>query len=214
MKLNFIKGVAFAAGALFITSGAVAQFTGTIQFNKKVGSTVNVNYKYFVSGDQVRVEEINESNQVEGIQIIDTKEKSSVSLSPERKMYMKTPVRRSTSALNVDVKETKDAKTINGFKCIKYVVTCAEKDRKVEYWIAEGDFDFFIPMLETLNRKENQAMFFLQIPSMEGKFPMLSKEYTLSTGKEISVLSAESVKKESVDAGKFKVPSDYSFFER
>ncbi len=79
---------------------------------------------------------------------------------------------------------------------------------------ANGEYDFFIPMLKTLNRKENQSMFFLEIPNMEGKFPMMSTETVLSTGKVVSVLTTVNMKKGTVDAEKFELPAGYTKFER
>jgi hypothetical protein len=214
MKINFTKSILGLAAGVLIASSSFAQFTGTIEFNKTVGKVVNVNYKYYVSGDNIRVEEINSAMEVEGIQLMDLKEESMISLSPERKMYMETPKKRAAASVNVEVKNTKKTKLIEGVKCTEYIVTCTEKDRQIVYWIADGDYDFFIPMLKTLNRKENQSMFFLEIPNMEGKFPMMSTETVISTGKVVSVLSTVNIKKGSVDAKKFELPAGYTKFER
>ena len=65
-----------------------------------------------------------------------------------------------------------------GKNVLKLVVTNKEKDRKIVYWITKGDYAFFIPMLKTLNRKENQALYYLEIEGIENHFPMLSTEYT------------------------------------
>ncbi|MFT7155286.1 MAG: hypothetical protein ACI8Q1_000287 [Parvicella sp.] len=214
MKINFTKSILGLAAGVLIASSSFAQFTGTIEFNKTVGTVVNVNYKYYVSGDDIRVEEINSDKEIEGIQLMDLKEEKMISLSPERKMYMETPKKRAAATVNVEVENTKKTKVIEGVKCTEYIVTCTEKDRKVVYWIADGEYDFFIPMLKTLNRKENQSMFFLEIPNMEGKFPMMSTETVLSTGKVVSVLTTVNMKKGTVDAEKFELPAGYTKFER
>ena len=215
MKLNLNLKKTFLPlfiGATF-ASTAIGQFTGIIEFKKTVGKIV-VTYKYFISGDNVRVEEINENGNVDGIQIMDLKKETVIALSPERKMYMDVPNKRPATELNVKVNKTGATKTISGLKCTEIVVTSEEKDRKIVYWVTDGNYDFFIPMLKTLNRKENQAMFYLKIPGMEGRFPVLSQEYVLSTGALVSELSTVSVNKGSVDAAKFKIPADYSKFER
>jgi hypothetical protein len=214
MKINFTKSILGLTAGVLIASSSFAQFSGTIEFNKTVGTVVNVNYKYYVSGDDIRVEEINSDNEIEGIQLIDLKEEKMISLSPERKMYMETPKKRAAATVNVEVENTKKTKVIEGVKCIEYIVTCTEKDRKVVYWIADGEYYFFIPMLKTLNRKENQSMFFLEIPNMEGKFPMMSTETVLSTGKVVSVLTTVNMKEGTVDAEKFELPAGYTKFER
>lgn len=214
MKINFTKSILGLAAGVLIAPSSFAQFSGAIEFNKTVGTVVNVNYKYYVSGDDIRVEEINSDKEIEGIQLIDLKEEKMISLSPERKMYMETPKKRAAATVNVEVENTKKTKVIESIKCIEYIVTSTEKDRKVVYWIADGEYDFFIPMLKTLNRKENQSMFFLEIPNMEGKFPMMSTETVLSTGKVVSVLTTVNMKKGTVDAEKFELPAGYTKFER
>jgi hypothetical protein len=215
MKLNLTIKKAFLP--LFIgvavSFNAIAQFNGTIEFKKVVGK-IEVSYKYFVSGDNIRVEEINEGGNIDGIQIMDLKKETIVALSPERKMYMDVPNKRPATELDVKVEKTGKSKTLMGMKCNEIIVTSEAKNKRIVYYVADGDYNFFIPMLKTLNRKENQAMFFLQIPGMEGKFPVLSQEYDISTGTLVSELSTISLKKGTVDSGMFKIPADYSKFER
>lgn len=215
MKLNLnLKKTFFPLFlGLTVATTSVAQFSGNIEFKKTVGKIV-VTYKYFVSGDNVRLEEINENGNIDGIQIMDVKKETVVALSPERKMYMDVPNKRPSTELDVKVNKTGATKTILNLKCTEIIVTSEEKDRKIVYWVTEGNYDFFIPMLKTMNRKENQSMFYLKIPGMEGKFPVLSQEYVLSTGALVSELTTVSVTKGSVDAAKFKIPADYSKFER
>jgi hypothetical protein len=215
MKLNLTVKKTFLPLFLGMTVSltSIAQFNGTIEFKKVVGK-IEVSYKYFVAGDNIRVEEINEGGNIDGIQIMDLKKETIVALSPERKMYMDVPNKRPSTELDVKIDKTGKSKTIMGMKCNEIVVTAEGKDRRIVYWVTDGDYNFFIPMLKTLNRKENQAMFYLQIPGMEGKFPVLSQEYAISTGTLVSELSTVSVKKGTVDSGMFKIPSDYSKFER
>jgi hypothetical protein len=212
MKINIKKSILSVAAALLMASTSFAQFNGSIEFTKKVG-TVEVNYVYYVSGDKIRIDEITDGK-TEGYQLIDLKTKDFKGVSPDRKMYMDVPNKRPATELTVKVENTGKTKDIQGVKCSEIVVTCADKDRKIVYWVAKGDYNFFIPMLETLNRKENQSMFFLEIPNMAGHFPMLSTEYAISTGAVVSELSAGKVSKSKVDAAKFVIPSDFKKFER
>ena len=212
MKLNIKKSILSIAAAVLMMSSSFAQFNGSIEFTKKVGS-IEVNYKYYVSGDKIRIDEITDGK-TEGYQLIDLKTKDFKGVSPDRKMYMDVPNKRPATELSVKIDKTGKTKEIQGVKCTEIVVTCADKDRKIVYWVAKGDYNFFIPMLETLNRKENQSMFFLEIPDMIGSFPMLSTEYSISTGDVVSELSAGKISKTKVDAAKFVIPSDYKKFER
>lgn len=212
MKINFKKSILAVASAVILTATSFAQFGGVIEFTKKVGN-IEVKYTYYVSGDKVRVDEMNDGK-VEGYQLMDLKAGTMLAVSPERKMYMDVPNKRPTSELNVEIEKTGKTKTINGVKCEEIIVTSTEKDRKIVYWVAKGDYNFFIPMLNTLNRKENQSMFFLKIPGMEGYFPMESTEYALSTGQVVSVLSAGKITPKKVDANLFEIPAGFSKFEK
>jgi hypothetical protein len=212
MKINIKKLIFSTAAAVLFVSSSIAQFAGTIEFTKKVGK-MEVNYQYFISGDNIRVEEVNEGN-IDGIQIMDLGKGTIYALSPDRKMYMEVQNKRPAAVISVEVEKTTKTKTINGIKCTEIIVTSKEKDRKIVYWIATGDYNFFSPMLSTLNRKENQSMFFLQIPDMEKSFPMQSIEYTLSTGDVVSELVTNKVTKGKVEATKFQIPSGFTKFEK
>ncbi|CAG5076745.1 hypothetical protein CRYO30217_00187 [Parvicella tangerina] len=212
MKMNFKKSILAVAAAFMLTATSFAQFGGEIEFTKKVGS-IEVHYKYYVSGDNVRVEEITDGK-IEGVQLMDLDEGTMLAVSPERKMYMEVPNKRPASDLDVEVDKTGKTKTINGKKCEQIIVTCSDKDRKIEYWVAKGDYDFFIPMLKTLNRKENQSMFFMEIPGMDGYFPMLSTETTLSDGTQVSELTAGKMTEKKLSKDMFEVPAGFSKFEK
>ena len=185
MRLN-LKKIAFSVFATGILSfGAQAQFEGVIEFEKNVGN-VNVNYRYFVKGDHIRIEEVAEDGAVEGIQLIDLSKKTMYAISPEQKLYMEAPNRRPAGEFEVEVEKTGKTKEINGVKCKEIIVSSTAKDRKIIYWVAKGEYDFFIPMLVSLNRKENQSLFFQKIEGIDGFFPMLSQEYILSTNRLVS----------------------------
>lgn len=213
MRFN-LKKIAFSVFAAGILSfGAQAQFEGIIEFEKNVGS-VNVNYRYFVKGDFIRIEEVAEDNSVEGIQLIDLTKKTMYAISPEQKLYMEAPNRRPAGEFEVVVDKTGKTKEINGTKCKEIIVTNNAKDRKIIYWVAKGEYDFFIPMLVALNRKENQSLFFQKIEGIEGFFPILSQEYILSTNRLVSELKTTKVKATTNEASIFEIPSDYRKFER
>lgn len=213
MRLN-LKKIAFSAFAAGILSfGAQAQFEGIIEFEKNVGS-VNVNYRYFVKGDHIRIEEVAEDGAVEGIQLIDLSKKTMYAISPEQKLYMEAPNRRPAEPFEVEVERTGKTKEINGIKCKEIIVSSTIKDRKIIYWVAKGEYDFFMPMLIALNRKENQSLFFQKIKEIDGFFPMLSQEYILSTNRLVSELKTTEVKSKTNEANIFEIPSDYTKFER
>ena len=213
MKLNLKKFAFSVLAAGLLTFGAQAQFEGVIEFQKNVGN-VNVNYRYFVKGDDIRIEEVAEGGAVEGIQLINLSEKTMYAISPEQKLYMEAPNRRPAGDFDVQVENTGKTKDINGIKCKEYIVSSTAKDRKIIYWVAKGDYDFFIPMLVALNRKENQSLFFQKIEGIKGSFPVLSQEYILSTNRLVSELKTTTLKVKTNEARLFEIPSDYKKFER
>lgn len=213
MKNNLRKIGLSIFSTILLGSSSLAQFEGEIVFEKNVGK-IHVTYKYFVKGNDIRIEEVGEDGTIDGIQLMDLETKKTYALSPERKLWFETPNRRPASSLDVDTKKTGKTKEILGKKCFEVVVTNEEQDRKIVYWIAKGDYEFFIPMLETLNRKENQAMFYLEIEGMENHFPLLSAEHTLSTGAIISSLTAKKIESRTINPETFIIPKDYGKFER
>jgi len=191
---------------------ATGPFQGMIKFTKTIGP-VTANYVYYVKGDKVRVEELGENGEVQGIMIIDTKNNSVKALSPERQMYIDVPNKRPARETEVYVQKTGKTETINGYKCSEVKVSGKTDGREVTYWVADDDFDFFIPMLETLNRKDKLAVYFMNIPDLEGVFPMVGVERK-TDGVELSKLQVLEMNKSELDATMFEIPSDYTKFER
>ncbi len=201
-----------ALGATVAYAANAQAFEGTIEFTKTTGPVVT-NYKYYVKGDHVRIEEINSRGEVQGIMLVDTKDRTVYALSPERKLYMDVPNMRLPKDVKTEVKKTGEMKDIAGYKCEKWVVKSATEDRTITYWVAADEFTFFVPLLETLNRKDEQAVFFLEIDGATGVFPMLGVEQKLD-GSEVSKLEVTKVTKGVQKATLFEVPGDYNKFER
>jgi len=189
-----------------------APFQGDISFNKTVGS-LNLNYKYYVKDNMVRIEEINKKGMVDAIKIVNLENKKVIALSPERKLYLEAPLRSPAGNIKVEVNKTGSTKNILGKSCEEIVVTNKEQDRKIVYWVTKGNYEFFIPMLEALNRKEKQAMYYLKIKGLNNFFPMKSTEYILSSGNMVSELITQVITSENKDDDLFSVPSDYTKFE-
>ena len=110
-------------------------------------------------------------------------------------------------------KKTGELKDMAGYKCEKWVVKSAKEDRVITYWVANDEFSFFVPLLETLNRKDEQAVFFLDIKDAKGVFPMLGVENKLD-GAEVSKLEVTKVTKAVQKPALFEIPAGYNKFER
>lgn len=205
-----------AAFALMVTLSSIAfasePFQGTIKFTKTIGP-VTANYVYYVKGDKVRVEEIGENGEVQGIMIVDTKANTVKALSPERQMYIDVPNKRPARDTEVYVQKTGNTQEINGYKCNEVKVTGKTDGREVTFWCADDQFDFFMPMLETLNRKDKLAVYFMNVPDLDGFFPMLGVEKK-TDGMELSKLQVVDMNKTTLADNLFEIPEGYSKFER
>jgi hypothetical protein len=93
------------------------------------------------------------------------------------------------------------------------LVKSPKEDRQITYWVAADEFAFFVPMLETLNRKDEQAVFFLQVKDNGGVFPMLGVEQKMD-GAEVSRLEVTKVVKAAQKPTLFEIPAGYNKFER
>jgi hypothetical protein len=213
MKLFMKKMAAFA---LMVTLSSIAfasePFQGTIKFTKTIGP-VTANYVYYVKGDKVRVEEIGENGEVQGIMIVDTKANTVKALSPERQMYIDVPNKRPARDTEVYVQKTGNTQQINGYKCSEVKVTGKTDGREITFWVADDQFDFFMPMLETLNRKDKLAVYFMNVPELDGFFPMLGVEKK-TDGMELSKLQVVDMNKTALADNLFEIPAGYSKFER
>lgn len=207
---NFL--VAGSSLVLLAASATAQPFEGTIEFTKTTGPVIT-NYKYFVKGDRIRIEEISARGEVQGIMLVDTRDKTVTAISPERKLYMDVPNMRLPKDVEVSVQKTSDMKDMAGYKCEKWVVKSPKEDRLLTYWVAADEFNFFVPLLETLNRKDEQAVFFLQIKDNKGVFPLLGIEQK-SDGAEVSRLEVKQVSKGVQKASLFEIPSGFNKFER
>ena len=161
----------------------------------------------------MRIEEISARGDVQGIMLVDTRDKTVLAISPERKLYMDVPNMRLPKSVTTTVQKTSEMKEIAGYKCEKWVVKSPTEDRNLTYWVAADDFNFFVPLLETLNRKDEQALFFLEISDNKGVFPMVGMENKMD-GAEISRLEVSKVTKGPQKPAMFEIPPGFNKFER
>lgn len=183
-------------------------FEGIISFTKKSGSSES-KYKYYIKGDHVRVEELNADGSVQGIMLVNTADKTVRAISPERKMYMDVPSKSSFSTGSVSMEKKDATKSLMNYTCNEWIASSKDEDRTITYWMAWDNFDFFIPFLKTINRKDKQAVYFLSMTGTNGAFPMLSIE-TKMDGTEISRLTVTGIDKKDLENSLFEIPAGYS----
>jgi len=213
MKLFTKKIAAIMLGVTMGLAGfASGPFQGTIKFTKTIGP-VTANYVYYVKDHLVRVEELGENGEIQGIMIVDTKSNTVKALSPERQMFIDVPNKRPARDTEVYVQKTTKVQKINGYDCTQVKVTGKDDGREVTFWVADDDFDFLVPMLETLNRKDKLAVYFMNVPDIQGMFPMMGIEKK-TDGVELTKLQVSDVNRTDLDQALFEIPADYTKFER
>jgi hypothetical protein len=212
MRLYRTTLAAFCLVFMGVGSGLAQGFEGVIEFTKTTGPVVTA-YRYYVKGDFVRIEEVSSRGEVQGIMLVDTRDKTVTALSPERKLYMDVPNTRLPKEVEVQVQKTSEMKQIADYKCEKWIVKGPKEDRQITYWVAADEFNFFRPLLETLNRKDETAMFFLEVKDSAGAFPLLGIEQKMD-GAEVSRLEVSKVTKAVQKPALFEIPAGYNKFER
>ena len=104
----------------------------------------------------------------------------------------------------------------SGLRLCAVLITRANMLRTGHFVLRKQDpdeFNFFVPLLETLNRKDEQAVFFLEIKDAKGVFPMLGVENKLD-GAEVSKLEVTKVIKVAQKPTIFEIPAGFNKFER
>ena len=187
-------------------------FEGIIEFTKKTGTT-EIKYKYYIKGDKVRIEDFGTDGSLQGIMLVDMKANKVTGLSPERKLFMDMPNNRVRKESVISVGKTGASKTFAGFTCSEWKVTSDEDDRIITYWMGEGKFNFFIPMLKTLNRADKLSTYFIKLTGAEGMFPMMGEEKK-KDGTLITTLKVTNVKSQVLDAAQFEIPKGYSKYDK
>lgn len=195
-------------------SAAPGPFEGTITFIQSNGIDTSY-YEYYVKGNKVKVDNFDpKTKNVEGTFLIDISTKKMTALSPVRKIYFDQPSGAPVKPTGTPkAAKTNNTKKINGYTCTEYVVVNGDEGTKIHFWLAKGRFDFFADMLKILNRKDKFSEYYLQIPSIQGMFPMLATQEDLS-GNIKGEMKAQKMDKTTVSDDTFSIPAGYKEFKK
>jgi hypothetical protein len=191
-------------------------FGGTIEFKYYTTKDTTTNV-YMVKDNNVKLDQFGKkSGNVEGSFVFDLSANTIKFVNPKRKVWGEhksetPPVIKGTCVSSV----TKNTKTIQGMKCTEYVVKNADENTAISYWIAQGKYDFFAPLVKLWNRKDKQSIYFNQIKDLPaGAMPLVSEEKQLNDGKLVTKLEVTKITKGAVENDKLQVPADYKKFEQ
>lgn len=187
-------------------------FEGAIEFEKKTGSTV-IKYKYLVKDNKIRVEDYGTDGTLQGVMLVNNGTGKVFNLSPDRKLYSQVPQKNPNTDIKVEVKATGKKMDIAGYSCTEYNVTCEAEQRMATYYVGGTEFDFFLPFLKTLKRKDKLSVYYQKLTGVDGMFPLMGVEKKLD-GTPITTLKVVSIKKQSVEDALFEIPKDYKEFKK
>lgn len=212
--MNKIK---LLVASLTLSVIAVAQsYEGSIEFRMETNKDTTTNI-YYVKGNNIKLDQIGKkSGKVEGSFVFDIGTNQVKFVNPVRKVWgeHKSETSATIKGTCVVTKGT-NTKVVQGQKCTDYVVKNTEENTMVTYWITDGKYDFFIPLVKLWNRKDKQSVYFNQIKDLpKGAMPLLSEEKQISDGKLISKLEVSKLGKGAVDASKLSIPAEYKKFEQ
>lgn len=204
--------LAIIAGILQVPAQA---FSGSIEFSYGTQKDTTHNI-YQVKNKTVRLDQYGKKGNIEGSFIFDLATNEIRFLNPKRKLWgvQKSETPQVIRGTCVVVKGT-NSKTVSGIKCTEYTVKNSEENTVITYWIAEGKFPFFAPLVKLWNRKDKQSVYFGQIKGLpEGSMPLSSEERQLTDGKLLTKLEVSKMINTPPDDSAFKVPDDYTKFDQ
>jgi hypothetical protein len=204
--------VLFLFSAISVLS--IAQpFEGVMDFNK-ISVVDTIKYRYYVKGNNVRIEEMNKKGVIAGIMLVDLAKGSILALSPDRKMYMEVPALSKPAVTGkVEVNKTAGKKIINGYTCKLWRMRNKAENTEVSYWVAEDKFDFFNSLLKVLNRKDKLSVCFMQAPTVVGAMALEATERNLLRDFKNAIVTTK-IEKKVLDASLFSIPAEYKKYDK
>jgi hypothetical protein len=189
-------------------------FNGTIEFRYATQKDTTINV-YTVKGQKVRLDQFNKKNSsIEGSFLFDLSTSEIKFISDKRKLWGKqnseTPQLVKGECV---VSKGTGVKTVVGMKCSEYTVKNSVENTVITYWITDGKYTFFGPLLKLWNQKGKQSIYYSKIKGLpEGAMPMLSEEKQLTDGKLLTRLEVIKLSSIPPDDSKLEVPKGYSKF--
>jgi len=199
----------------FCGLGASAQgFEGSIYFTKSNMLDVT-QYVYHVKGNLVRIDEMVEgSDELVATLIVNLETEEMIALSHERNLYMQRPTRTDdVSQKGTEIINGSLQRSIHGLNCSQIRVKNADADREVMYWVTTGNYSFFPKLLNILKRKDNFSTYYMSIPGMENKLPLMAQENTLLREKK-GFLQVDKIEAKQLPAAMFAIPAGFEKVER
>ena len=191
-------------------------FEGSIYFTKSNMLDVT-QYAYHVKGNMVRIDEMIEGgDKLVATLLVNLDNGEMTALSHERNLYMNRP-NKNDAVEKVDGAEVIEGqlkRSFFGINCSQVRVKNKAADREVMYWVSDdASYAFFPKLLSILKRKDNFSTYYLSIPNVGNKLPLMAQENTLLREKK-GFLQVDKLEKKKLDDSFFKVPAGFEKVER
>lgn len=167
--------------------------------------------KYSIKGDQIRVDEYDKYKRLQRYFIVNVIDRSVLAVNPLKKMYTSISPKNITDLKNdkdFQVIKSNNYQMINGYKCFQWRVKNINQNTEISYWVAEDNFSFFSSLIKTWDNSDKAQDFYLLIPDVEGRMPMLMVERTLVRD-EKNRIAVTNINKLKIDDSLFVVPKTY-----
>lgn len=202
-------------GILLVCSSSVlkaSQFNGVIHFQKIDGTDTTL-FRYYVKDQYIRIEDINNDGDINGIMLMNTEESTVILLSNSKKVYINVPIsNKKPKKFNLDIEKTLDEVNVAGITCVLWVATDKTTQNKYEYLVHKNGYFFFNEMLRLLNREEAIANVWLTMEVNDDYFPFIGASYS-STGEMISKIEIINIVEDDLPFEMFIKPDDYQEME-
>jgi len=211
-----MKKILIIITVFFSLSKIIAQnFSGTIEFKYATQKDTTFNI-YTVKNKQVKLDQYGKKVTIEGSFLFDLAANEVKFLNPKRKLW---GIQKSETPQvirgNCAVTKGKGSKVVAGIKCSEYTVKNVEENTSISYWVAEGKYPFFAPLVKLWNRKDKQSIYFGQIKNLpEGSMPLLSEEVQISDGKLLTRLEVTKLVTTPPADAAFAIPEGYTKFDQ
>ncbi len=198
---------------LSINNSFAQSFEGVIDF-RKTNLAEKVYYSYTVKGNHVRIDEKSEDGKsIIATLLVNLSSKEILALSHERKLYMKREAKTTDRVANSPrIIRSGNHRFIGSNDCEQWRVKNDGENTEISYWVTKGNYDFFLPLLGVLGRKDRFATYYLSIPDREGFFPVDAVERDLQRN-EKGRLEVLSITEKKLDNSLFEVPKNYMQME-
>ena len=188
-------------------------FRGIISF-RKIDGKDTTSYKFYIGDNRIRVEDVKDDGELNGIMLINLDNSSILALSGSNKFYINVPVSdKVLDPLEIEVEKTSNKKKVAGKECTLWIVKDKLSGGKFEYWVNKKSYSFFNDMLNVLNRDELVARSWREMEVNSDFFPMIGIEYN-AAGEMESKIEVISIKEKKLPESLFLLPEDYELLER